>query len=93
MGWCEMVDVEPFLVFNLGTQGVESACQMVEYCNGKAGSSFADLRRAHGREAPYEVRLWGLGNEMDGDWQVGARVRRGVRLARLPGGPSRQARG
>jgi alpha-N-arabinofuranosidase len=73
MGWCETVDVEPFLVFNLGTLGVESACQMVEYCNGTAGSSMADLRRAHGREAPYGVRLWGLGNEMDGDWQVGAR--------------------
>jgi alpha-N-arabinofuranosidase len=73
MSWCQTVDIEPFLVFNLGTQGVESACQMVEYCNATGGSAMADLRKAHGRDAPYGVHLWGLGNEMDGDWQVGSR--------------------
>jgi alpha-L-arabinofuranosidase len=72
MGWCETVGVEPFLVFNLGTRGIEAACQLVEYCNGGAGSTFADLRRSHGRHEPYGVRLWGLGNEMDGEWQIGS---------------------
>ena len=72
MGWCETVGVEPFLVFNLGTRGIEAACQLVEYCNGAAGSTFADLRRSHGRHEPYGVRLWGLGNEMDGEWQIGS---------------------
>lgn len=73
MSWCEKLGIEPFLVFNLGTQGVQSACEMVEYCNGTAGSAMAQLRRSHGRDAPYGVRLWGLGNEMDGSWQIGSR--------------------
>ena len=73
MRWCEVSRVEPFLVFNLGTQGVESACELVEYCNGLGGSALADLRRSYGRQSPYGVRLWGLGNEMDGDWQIGSR--------------------
>jgi alpha-N-arabinofuranosidase len=73
MRWCSIVGVEPFLVFNLGTHGVERACQLVEYCNGNARSAMADLRRSHGRQEPYGVRLWGLGNEMDGAWQIGSR--------------------
>ena len=73
MSWCAAVGVEPFLVFNLGTLGVEAACQLVEYCNGNASSAMADSRRRHGHASPYDVRLWGLGNEMDGDWQVGSR--------------------
>jgi alpha-N-arabinofuranosidase len=70
--WCRAVGTEPFLVFNLGTQGVQSACELVEYCNGSAASRWSELRRAHGFEAPHGVRLWGLGNEMDGRWQLGA---------------------
>jgi alpha-N-arabinofuranosidase len=73
MRWCEAVAVEPFLVFNLGTGGVRSACELVEYCNGAGGSGLAELRKVHGRQSPYGVRLWGLGNEMDGDWQIGSR--------------------
>lgn len=73
MTWCSKVGTEPFLVFNLGTLGVEAACQMVEYCNAGGSSSLAELRKANGRAAPYGVRLWGLGNEMDGDWQIGSR--------------------
>lgn len=70
--WCRAAEVEPFLVFNLGTRGVESACELVEYCNGTAASKWAQLRRAHGFDAPHAVRLWGLGNEMDGSWQLGS---------------------
>lgn len=71
MNWCLAAAVEPFLVFNLGTADVESACQLVEYCNASTGTFWADLRRQHGHESPFDVRLWGLGNEMDGSWQIG----------------------
>ena len=59
------------MAVNLGTRGVEAAAALVEYCNGQAGSRWADLRIANGLEKPYGVKLWCLGNEMDGPWQIG----------------------
>ncbi|HTX00122.1 MAG TPA: alpha-L-arabinofuranosidase C-terminal domain-containing protein [Acidimicrobiales bacterium] len=73
LAWSKSAGVEPFLVFNLGTEGVRSACDMVEYLNADTSSALADLRRANGHAAPYGVRLFGLGNEMDGAWQIGSR--------------------
>jgi alpha-N-arabinofuranosidase len=59
------------LAVNLGTSGVDAARNLVEYCNGQAGSRYADRRAANGHPRPYGVRLWCLGNEMDGPWQIG----------------------
>jgi len=69
--WAERNGIEPMLAVNLGTRGVDAAAALVEYCNGEAGTRWADLRVANGRERPYGVRLWCLGNEMDGPWQIG----------------------
>ncbi|WP_182112242.1 MULTISPECIES: alpha-N-arabinofuranosidase [unclassified Actinotalea] len=69
--WAERMGVEPMMAVNLGTRGVAEAAALVEYCNGEAGSRWADLRIANGRTEPYGVRLWCLGNEMDGPWQIG----------------------
>jgi alpha-N-arabinofuranosidase len=63
--------VEPMLAVNLGTRGTPEACELLEYANHPAGTAWADLRRAHGADDPYGVRLWCLGNEMDGPWQLG----------------------
>jgi alpha-N-arabinofuranosidase len=65
MGWTPMITV------NLGTGTPEEACHWVEYCNRPAGTKFANLRAGNGSVEPYGVRLWGLGNEMDGHWQQG----------------------
>ncbi|WP_193611723.1 alpha-N-arabinofuranosidase [Nocardioides lijunqiniae] len=73
MRWCRRADVEPMLAVNLGTRGVQEAVDLVEYCNHPGGTRLSDLRRAHGAEDPYDVRLWFLGNEMDGAWQIGHR--------------------
>jgi len=43
----------------------------VEYCNGERKTYWADQRRKNGREKPYGVKVWGLGNELDGPWQMG----------------------
>ena len=43
----------------------------MEYCNLPAGTSWSDLRAEHGQASPYAVKLWGLGNELDGPWQAG----------------------
>lgn len=69
--WAEREGIEPMMAVNLGTRGVEAAAALVEYCNGEAGSKWADMRIANGREKPYGVKLWCLGNEMDGPWQIG----------------------
>jgi alpha-N-arabinofuranosidase len=43
----------------------------VEYCNAPTGLYYSDLRAKNGHPQPYKVRYWGLGNEMDGEWQMG----------------------
>ncbi len=65
MGWTPMLSV------NLGTGTPEEARNWVEYCNAPAGTKYADLRAENGNEAPFDVKLWCLGNEMDGSWQLG----------------------
>jgi alpha-N-arabinofuranosidase len=69
--WCRSVGSEPMLAVNLGTRGVDAARRLVEYCNIESGTAWADLRRRNGTAAPHDVKLWCLGNEMDGSWQIG----------------------
>ena len=71
MAWCRRAGVEPMMAVNLGTRGIEEAIDLLEYCNFPGGSALSDLRKANGDEQPYDVRMWCLGNEMDGPWQVG----------------------
>ncbi|TDC48035.1 alpha-N-arabinofuranosidase [Jiangella ureilytica] len=69
--WAERAGIEPMMAVNLGTRGVQDAVDLLEYVNGTAASALADLRRANGHPEPYGVRMWCLGNEMDGPWQLG----------------------
>ncbi|MFI9641773.1 alpha-N-arabinofuranosidase [Micromonospora sp. NPDC051925] len=71
MAWAAAADVEPMMAVNLGTRGIQEACDLLEYTNHPGGTALSDLRRRHGAEQPYGVRLWCLGNELDGPWQVG----------------------
>ena len=70
LGWCERMDIEPMLAVNLGTRGLQEAVEYLDYVNGD-GTSLAEWRKENGREEPWNVRLWCLGNEMDGPWQIG----------------------
>jgi alpha-N-arabinofuranosidase len=72
--WSRAAGVEVMLAVNLGTLGIEEARQEVEYCNLAGGTALSDLRKTHGHEAPHDIRLWCLGNEMDGPWQIGHRT-------------------
>jgi len=65
MGWT------PMMAVNLGTGTPEEARNWLEYCNVKGGSRWADLRVEHGVADPHDIKLWCLGNEMDGPWQIG----------------------
>lgn len=74
MDWCKAVETEPMLAVNLGTRGPEAAQALVEYCNHPGGTYWSDLRRAHGYSEPHGVKVWCLGNEMDGPWQMGQKT-------------------
>ena len=69
--WCKKANTECMMAVNLGLRGAEEARNLVEYCNHPGGSYYSDLRRSHGYEQPHNIKLWCLGNEMDGDWQIG----------------------
>jgi alpha-N-arabinofuranosidase len=73
VAWARTAGVEPMLAVNLGTRGIDAARALVEYCNLPGGSRWADLRRANGHERPHGVRVWCLGNELDGPWKPGHR--------------------
>jgi alpha-N-arabinofuranosidase len=62
------------LAVNLGSRDLNAARAFAEYCNHPGGTAWSDLRRSHGVEEPYGVRMWCLGNEMDGPWQIGHKV-------------------
>jgi alpha-L-arabinofuranosidase len=62
---------EPALAVNLGTRGVPEAIELMEYVNHPGGTELSDRRAAAGDKEPYGIRLWCLGNEMDGPWQIG----------------------
>src|ERR1700755_3670251 len=58
---------------NLGTGTWTDAQQWVEYVNGSQDTEITRLRKKNGRDKPWKVKYWGLGNEMDGYWQMGHR--------------------
>jgi alpha-L-arabinofuranosidase len=69
--WARLAGVEPMLAVNLGSRGLDAARDLVEYCNHPGGTYWSDLRRSHGVAEPHGFKLWCLGNEMDGEWQIG----------------------
>ena len=74
MKWCQKAKTSPMMAVNLGTRGPDEARALVEYCNHKGNSKYSDMRIAHGYKDPWNVKLWCLGNEMDGPWQMCAKT-------------------
>jgi alpha-N-arabinofuranosidase len=72
--WCRKANTEPMMAVNLGTRGPAEAQALVEYCNHPSGTALSELRRRNGSDAPHHVKVWCLGNEMDGAWQTGAKT-------------------
>ena len=71
IGFTRAAELEPMMAVNLGTRGVAEAADLLEYANHPGGTAWSDLRRANGDADPFGIRLWCLGNEMDGPWQIG----------------------
>jgi len=72
--WTEKVNSEMMMAVNLGTRGVADACNLLEYCNFPGGTKYSDMRIAHGIKDPHNIKVWCLGNEMDGPWQLGQKT-------------------
>ncbi|PZF62186.1 alpha-L-arabinofuranosidase [Curtobacterium sp. MCBD17_034] len=71
--WLDQVGSDLMLAVNLGTRGTKEAIELLEYTNVPGGTTRSEERKANGRERPFDVRMWCLGNEMDGPWQLGHR--------------------
>ena len=69
--WCRKAGTEPMMAINLGTRGVDAARSLVEYCNHPSGTQYSNWRVENGCVEPHNIKVWCLGNEMDGDWQIG----------------------
>ncbi len=69
--YAERIGAEPYICLNLGLGTIDDARHWVEYTNETRHTFWADERRRNGRDAPYNVRYWALGNEIDGPWQLG----------------------
>lgn len=72
--WSKKVDSQVMYAINLGTRGVDAARNIVEYANHPGGSYWSDLRKQNGARDPLNIKLWCLGNEMDGPWQIGQKT-------------------
>jgi len=69
--WLKLTDSELMLAVNVATRGILPALDLLEYANHPSGTALSDLRVANGTPDPHNVRMWCLGNEMDGPWQTG----------------------
>lgn len=72
--WSKQVGAEVMMAVNLGTRGIDAARNLLEYCNHPGGTYWSDLRRQHGYADPHGIKIWCLGNEMDGPWQIGQKT-------------------
>jgi Alpha-L-arabinofuranosidase len=72
--WTNKVNAEMMMAVNLGTRGVADACNLLEYCNHPSGTKYSDMRVSHGVKNPHNIKVWCLGNEMDGPWQLGQKT-------------------
>ncbi len=69
---CEQIGAEPYVCGNVGSGSVSEMMEWVEYMTSDADSPMANLRRKHGRQEPWKVRYFGVGNE---SWGCGGSMR------------------
>ena len=72
--WSKKAGSSVMYSVNLGTRGPADAQHLVEYANHPCGSKWSDLRVKNGAKDPFGIKLWCLGNEMDGPWQTGQKT-------------------
>ena len=63
MDFCEQLGCEPVICGNIGSGTVKEMSEWVQYLNSDGDNPMTQLRRKNGREKPWNVRFWGVGNE------------------------------
>jgi alpha-L-arabinofuranosidase len=71
LDFCELIGAEPYLCVNVGSGTVQEASEWVEYINSNAKSPMTELRKKNGREKPWNVKYWAVGNE---SWGCGGNM-------------------
>ena len=71
LDFCELIGAEPYICVNVGSGTVQEAAEWVEYVNSDAKSPMTELRKKHGREKPWQVKYWAVGNE---SWGCGGNM-------------------
>ncbi len=72
LNMCELIGAEPYISGNVGSGTVQEMADWVQYVNFNGKSPMSGLRRANGREKPWSVKYWGIGNEA---WGCGGNMR------------------
>lgn len=72
LNMCELLGAEPYLAGNVGAGTVQELADWVQYVNFPGKSPMSDLRRENGRDKPWNVKFWGVGNEA---WGCGGNMR------------------
>lgn len=72
MRLCELIGAEPYICGNVGSGTVYEMQQWVEYMNNGGQSPMASLRAENGREEPWNIKYFGVGNE---SWGCGGNMR------------------
>jgi len=68
---CRLTGAKPYIAVNSGDGTAQAAANLLQYCNGGANTKYGKMRAANGHTQPHKVELWGIGNEMFGNWQTG----------------------
>ncbi|MBD0279730.1 MAG: alpha-N-arabinofuranosidase, partial [Flavisolibacter sp.] len=68
---CSLLNCEPYIAGNVGSGTVEEMAKWVEYLNFDGESPMANMRRQNGRDKPWKVSFWGVGNE---SWGCGGNM-------------------
>lgn len=69
--FCDLAGMTPLICVGFDTCSVQEAADWVEYCNGPMSTPYGKLRAQHGHPQPYNVKLWQVGNEVYGSYQIG----------------------
>ena len=72
LNMCELLDAQPYISGNVGSGTVQELADWVQYVNFNGKSPMSDLRKQNGREQPWKVKVWGIGNEA---WGCGGNMK------------------
>lgn len=72
LNMCELLGTQPYISGNVGSGTVQELADWVQYVNFKGLSPMSDLRKQNGRQQPWKVKLWGIGNEA---WGCGGNMK------------------